>query len=139
MLREGVSCGPGTRVTVELDWDTMNSGVLMCAAAGYGAPGLDAREWSCGEQGAVYGVRFGLRLTNSLPCAVRITEVEGEKSHTNPTVVAAAAAYAVWEALGYEPPQEIHDRISGEVDVSRQRGGDYLGLFEKPRVAAIQR
>ena len=138
MSREGL-CSPGTRVTVELDWNTLDSGVLMCAAVGYGAPELGAREWSSWEKGALYGVRFGLNLANSLPCAVRITGVEGESSHTNPTVVAAAAAYAVWEALDYEPPKEIHDRICAEVDVSRQRGDDYLGFFEKPQVAAIYR
>ena len=129
----GVMCGPGTRVSVELDWDTLEPAVMVCLTEDQGEMSTWSDVFACLEQGALYGVRFALKVANTLPCTVRITELTGEREHTNPTVVAAAAAYAVWGAVGYQPPSEVHARVQGEVESSRHRSRDYLGLFEMSR------
>ena len=122
-------CGPGTRVSVEMDWDALEAGILMCLADDGGLRD-GSYGFACLEQGALYGVRFALRVANTLPCTVRVTELRGEPECTNATVVAAASAYAVWGAVGFEPPPEVHQRIQAEVEASRERASDHLGLFE---------
>jgi hypothetical protein len=113
-----------------MDWDALESGVLMCLANGGGGLLEGNHEFACLEQGALYGVRFALRVANTLPCTVRITELRGEPECTNATVVAAASAYAVWAAVGFEPPPEVHGRVQAEVEASRGRPSGHLGLFE---------
>lgn len=116
----------GARVTVELDWDALEPGVAIELADG--SPGGDERDaW---ERGAMHGVQFALDTSRALPCVVRVTEICADASCSGATVVAAAAACAVWEALEVTPPEAALQRIDARVRESRARDRHWLGRFD---------
>jgi len=85
------------------------------------------------EQGVVAGVRYALGVARALPCAVRVTELAGDVGITTPTVMGAAAATAVWEALEFEPAREVRDQVGRWVEESRERGPLWLADFAVDR------
>ena len=119
----------GARVSVELDWDAMEPGVeVRFAHRADGGPEPDVLAvW---ERSVVHGVRFALKVARSLPCAVRVTELCGDPAHTRPTLIAAAAAQAVWEALEFEPPPAVRAAVVAWVEESRGRGPLWLAEFQ---------
>lgn len=104
----------GARVSVELCWDALVPTIeVRFAPHGPEAPGPEVTAtW---EQAVVAGVRHALATARALPCDVRVTEVCGPPDHGRPTLFAAAAAWAVWEALEFEPPREVAARWRGWV------------------------
>ncbi len=121
----------GARVAVELDWDALEPGVVVrFAPRGRSAPSSDVLAvW---EQSVVHGVRYALAVARALPCGVLVSELCGDPEYTRPTVIAAAAAQAVWEALEIEPPAEVMARLQALVVESRERGPLWLADFEGP-------
>lgn len=119
----------GARVSVEMCWDVLEPGIeVRFAPWGREVPGTaDLAVW---EQSVAHGVRFALQVARALPCAVRVTEVAGDPGHTRPTVLAAAAAQAVWEALEFEPPFEVLERLQARVLESHERGPLWLADLE---------
>lgn len=115
----------GARVTVELDWDTLEPEVTL--AVGELAEAGRRAAW---EKGAVYGVGFALEAANALPCSVRITEIAGAGVETTPTVVAAAAAEAIWLAIGFAPPADVRARIARSVERGRRQPLSVLARFD---------
>jgi hypothetical protein len=115
----------GARVTVELCWDAFEPGIeVRFAPRGAGSPpGHVIEIW---EQAVARGVRYALGVARSLPCGVRIAEVCGDPAHARPTLFAAAAAQAVWEALEYEPPPEVTRRLQAHVEESGRHGQLWL-------------
>ena len=116
--------GPGTRVTVEVDWNVVEASIeadLFDAEPG-ADEGADA-ELEAWRDGAVQGAEHALATANALPCALRITEIWGESENTNATIVAAAAAHAVWEAIGYVPTVEERHALDRAVSLSLTTGG----------------
>ncbi len=128
--RQSVSHSAGARVTVELDWDSLETGIQVNLVAPEPCSERQAADMLVWEQGAVYGVRFALKAANVMPCAVCITEMCGDAACTNPTVVAAASACAVWEALEIHPPFELVEIMAARVRESRDRDRTWLGRFE---------
>lgn len=126
-----MQCGnttDGARVTVELDWDVLEAGVRVeLVAAGEGAP-VESPEVQRWIGGAMHGVRFAITAANSMPCLVRVTELAVGPGTTT-THVAAAAALAVWEALGLQPDPEVRERLDRRVAESRDADEDWLGDF----------
>lgn len=120
----------GARVTVELDWDSLDVGIQVNLVSAQPGSERQAAELLVWEQGAIYGVRFALKAANAMPCSVRITEMCGDAACTNPTVVAAASACAVWEALEIHPPFELVEIMAERVRESREQGRTWLGRFE---------
>ena len=114
----------GARVTVELDWDTLEPEVSVAPGR---SKGSRPRVW---EKGAVYGVGFALEAANALPCSVHITEIEAGGADTTPTVVAAAAAEAIWTAIGFAPPADVRARIARSVERSRRQPPSVLARFD---------
>ena len=108
---------PGTSVTVELDWNALEPSIEVMLEMGTETAGGDFEAWA---EGAVYGVRFALESSNALPCAARIREILGDFETTTATVVAAAAAHAIWEAIEYQPPPDVTASIERAVQRSRQ-------------------
>ena len=112
--------GPGTRVTVEVDWNvvepSLEANFLEQVESADGREDLLA--W---RSGALHGARHALDTANALPCGLRITEIYGELDNTNPTIVAAACAHAVWEAIGYAPSMDERQRLDQEVARSMTR------------------
>jgi len=117
-------------VTVELDWDSLETGIQVNLVAPEPYTESQAADMLVWEQGAIYGVRFALSAANAMPCSVRITEMCGDSACTNPTVVAAASAGAVWEALEIQPPFELVEIMAVRVRESRDRDRTWLGRFE---------
>jgi len=117
--------GPGTRVTVEVDWNVVEA-TIEADLFEDGPAGEDLDSWRCG---AVYGARHALDGANSLPCAVRITEIMGEVETTTATMVAAACAHAVWEAIGYAPSEEQTQALDLAVAASLGASPDELPGF----------
>lgn len=118
----------GARVTVELCWDAFEPGIeVRFAPRGDGAPPDDVIAiW---EEAVAHGVRYALGVARALPCGVRIAEVCGDPAHSRPTLFAAAAAQAVWEALEYEPPPEVTGWVRACVEESALRGPLWLAEF----------
>lgn len=108
---------PGTLVTVELDWNALEPSVDVLPDMDLGAVDVNFAAWA---EGAVYGVRFALESSNALPCAACIRQILGDFETTNATIVAAAAAHAIWEAIDFEPQPDVVARIEGAVQRSRQ-------------------
>lgn len=111
----------GTSVTVELDWNALEPSIDVLPDIDLGTVDVNFAAWA---EGAVYGVRFALESSNALPCAARIRQILGDCETTNATVVAAAAAHAIWEAIEFEPPPDVTARIEGAVQRSRQLAQD---------------
>lgn len=119
----------GARITVELDWDTLQPGVQVYLQEAGGPKPPDPAELRAWEQGAIYGVRYALGVANTMPCTVRITELSGDVHCMNPTLVAAAAATAVWEALEFEPAEPVRDSMRERVRESGFHKSIWLGTF----------
>jgi len=115
----------GARVSVELCWDVLEPTIeVRFAPHGPEAPGPGVlATW---EQAVVAGVRHALATARALPCDVRVTEVCGDPDYGRPTLFAAAAAWAVWEALEFEPPREVAERWQGWVADCASRGPLWL-------------
>jgi len=63
------------------------------------------KDW---QQEAVLGVQYALRAAGQRGRRVTVVHVIGDYTVTNPTIVGAAAMYAVWQGLGYQPlPSEV--------------------------------
>ena len=63
------------------------------------ASGYD--DWRAGVRA---GVSFALAAVGAKLVGVVVRRISGTSSDTNPTVVAVAAAHAVWKSLGLSPP-----------------------------------
>jgi len=55
------------------------------------------------QEGAIVGAAYALSKAARAECGVIITEIEGMITDTNPTIVAVATIYAVWNASGVRP------------------------------------
>ena len=128
--------GVGTQVTVEVDWNVLRASIEAELVDEFrdlsGLPPSEQeaqhelRRW---QRGALHGASHALEIANSLPCAVRITEICGEFESTNPTVVAAACARAVWQAMGYAPTEQQCAHLDHAVATSFSAGPEALPVF----------
>jgi hypothetical protein len=82
------------------------------------------------KAGARAGVAYALHSAGLGHCGVRITRIVGICSDTNPTIVAAAAARAVWSAAGVTPDPAIVARVVAQLFVSWERDATALPEFE---------
>jgi hypothetical protein len=124
----GIAHRAGARVSVELDWDSLEPAIEVRFTQQRG-PSPSADVVAVWEQSVVHGVRYALKVARALPCTVRVTKLCGDPAHSLPTLMAAAAATAVWEALEYEPPPEVRARLQELVTESRDRGPLWLADF----------
>jgi hypothetical protein len=72
------------------------------------ATALGYEDW---KQGAMVGVEYALRQANCLDCTVVVTKIVGMFTDTNPSIVAVAAAMAVWQALNYKPTEPEEKKL----------------------------
>jgi hypothetical protein len=103
---------------------------FACAGAGFSSQGylesvppLGYEPW---KDGALAGVRFALAVAGVSAAAVVITEIVGVTSDTNPTVVAVAAAHALWNALELNPPLRAVRFLDSQVSSSVGGAPDQL-------------
>lgn len=66
-------------------------------------------------EGAIYGVEFALLLAGICGASVEIKMIAGLDTDSSPTNIAAAAADAVWKAVGFHVPNEITQQINQAV------------------------
>ena len=121
--------GPGTRVTVEVDWNVVEPSIEAELFDDAGDTGEDAAGLEAWRAGAMHGARHALAAANALPCELRITEIYGEPESTNATIVAAACAHAVWEAIGYAPTAEERQVVDHAVAASLNAAPEALPTF----------
>ncbi len=111
-------------VSIELDWDQLGSQVSI-----EGGAGEESEVPAAIRDAAEYGVRFALGSASTLPCSARVTALGGSLALTNPTMVAAAAARAVWRALAFQPSPEMDEAIERQVAASHVPGQRELLRF----------
>lgn len=124
--------GYAARVVVEVE-PGADGIVVACSGPGWARQGAieqaSADGYADWKAGAVAGVAFALRIMG-VDCGVRVVLIEGMTTDTNPTIVAAAAARAVWQAIGFTPASELTRRIEAEVLGSWRRGHDASPCFD---------
>lgn len=116
-------------VVVTVDSATRERSIeFHCTGAGWtgqgyleDAPTTGYDDWKAGAQ---VGARFACEIAGVPGARVRIERITGMETDTNPTIVAAAAALAVWNAIGFEPAHSVHALVEAHVFASwkRQQG-----------------
>ena len=66
------------------------------------------------KAGAIEGAVYALRRAGGLGCGLVISQIIGVAGDTTPAAVGAAAANAVWDALGYRPPADEARRLEDD-------------------------
>lgn len=121
-------------VAVEVDRSSQEPGIeFRCSGRGFFSQGYEEIVPAVGyddwKNGASAGVAFALVVVEADLARVIVTRISGLGTDTNPSVVGATAALAVWRALGFEPPAEIISRLEEVVFGSWQRPQDEIPQF----------
>lgn len=84
---------------------------FACSGRGFTSQGyledVPASGYEDWKNGATIGVTFALATAGLRSAAVVIDRIVGQSTDTNPTIVAVAAAHALWRAVGFTPPEDI--------------------------------
>jgi hypothetical protein len=132
-VHQGLSYFAEVALEVEL---TGERGATRCACTGSGfvaqghleevpRDGYDG--WKAGGRA---GVDFAVSAAALPPARVTIVRIAGLTTDTNPTVVAAAAAFALWQVVGFSPPAHVIERLEAAVFTSWRRPPDQVPKFE---------
>ena len=121
--------GFAARVTITLEPAPAGPIVdLACTGDGWSGQGsiedVGPRGHDAWKAGARAGVAFALRIAGGRETRVCITRILGMTSDTNPTLVAAAAARAVWIAFEFTPPPALLAALDRRVLASWDREPD---------------
>ena len=90
-------------------------------------PGHGYDDW---RDGARAGIAFALREAGATDARVCVHAIRGMTTDTNPWIVAAAAANAVWTALDFEPTPEVVARVDARVFASWSAPRDAVPSFD---------
>lgn len=90
---------------------------------------VPAKGYDDWKQGAALGAEYALEVAGEEARSIVVSRIVGLTTETNPTVVGAAAALGVWEAVGYQPTPEQIQQIERNVFGSWQRPFDALPDF----------
>ncbi len=134
-LRQTGSAGYAARVTVRVDHDSREPGIhFACSGEGWKRQGAFEEATPNGyddwKAGARVGAEYALRRAGILGCRVTITKIIGMVTDTNSTIVAAAATFGVWQALGYQPDADERERIERVTLDSWSPGAPKLPSFD---------
>lgn len=126
--------GYAAKVTIVLDRTPAQPSIeLACTGRGWSSQGtpeeVGAHGYATWKAGACAGVAFALRCAGLHTYGVRITRIVGMTTDTNPTIVAAAAARAVWRATDFTPPPALLARFDAQVLASWDSDADALPVF----------
>lgn len=121
-------------VVLEVERPASTPGVdFSCSGQGFRSQGhieeVPATGYDHWKDGAKVGISFALSAAGTTDCRVKVTKIEGLSTDTNPTIVAYAAALAVWKALGFEPPKELVEKLEALVFTSWKRPYDEIPTF----------
>ena len=95
-------------VTVKLDPHSPNPSIRFALSEEEVVSNPVYEDWSLGAES---GASYALRIADRTDCAVTITQILCRIVDGNPTIVAAAAADAVWISLGFSPPDGIRENV----------------------------
>ncbi len=124
--------GYAGRVTIVLERTPARPYVeVACNGGGWSGQGVSAEGYDAWKAGACAGVLFALRCAGLHGHGVRIIRIVGMTTDINPTIVAAAAARAVWLAAGFTPPPELLARVEVQVLASWDGDADALPVFDE--------
>lgn len=107
-------------VALEIEFSGENTEVL-CACSGRGfvaqghiedVPDTGYEDWKAGARA---GIDFALSAAPLPPVRVTIRRISGSSTDTNPTVVGAAAALALWRAVDFSPPTQMIEKLEAAV------------------------
>lgn len=105
-----------------------------CHGAGFVGQGyledVPARGYELWKAGARAGVEHALAVAAVSPARVTIKRISGLTTDTNPTVVGAAAALALWRAVGFSPSRDVVERLEAAAFTSWRRPPDEIPRFE---------
>lgn len=127
--------GYAGQVTLVLDPRPARPGVeVACHGAGYSSQGTaeeaTADGYTAWKAGARAGAAYALRCAGLHDHGVRITRIVGMTTDTNPTIIAAAAARAVWRAARFTAPPELLARLEARVLTSWGPDADAVPVFD---------
>lgn len=98
---------------------------LRCSGLGWTGQGYledaPAHGYDDWKAGATVGATSACGVAGLAGARVTVERISGLLTDTNPTIVAAAAALAVWNAIGFQPPPPIFERLEAQVFASWQR------------------
>jgi hypothetical protein len=80
-------------ISVKIDLDTKDEWNNQFSGGGF-------RDWF---EGAIYGAKYGLEIAKVPNAQIKVKRIIGQIIDTTPTTVAAATAFAVWEAFEFQP------------------------------------
>ncbi len=113
---------------VSLDVEVVGPSMIVltdCTGAGFERQGAveyaSASGYDDWKQGAIVGSHFGLRVAGVSRARIAVRRIGGTTADTNPTVVAACAARAVWNALGIAHPSDAVSRLDALMAQSHAR------------------
>lgn len=120
------------RVTVQREPGVTESYIrLACSGAGWVAQGyaeeVPAEGYDDWKAGAVAGAEYALRLAG-IPCGVVVQKIVGLTTDTTPAAVGAATAYAIWQGLGWQPPETVIQQMERVVSSNKDDVPDFAVL-----------
>jgi len=124
-LRQRRSVGFVARVTVEVSITEKPTVSVNLEGDQWTTP---TESW---KAAAIYGASYALEVVERKDCAVRILKILGTIADSNATVIAAAAADAVWKALNCEPHALIRSEIEAVALGSWKAEPDKLREFRR--------
>lgn len=108
----------GASVTIQFESTSDRAYIFFqCSESGWGgtqgsweeATAQGYQDW---KAAAKVGIEYALRQANQTQTGIIVTRILGrDGTDTNPTIVAAAAAYAVWNAIDFRPSKEEEHRL----------------------------
>lgn len=115
-LRQVKGLGCAARVQVNVDIQAEQHYITFeCKGKGFLRQGYieeasdeGYKDW---KAGAVIGAEFALKICNHSEYGVIITKIEGMTTDTNPTIVAVATAFSVWDALSFKIEDELMSQL----------------------------
>jgi hypothetical protein len=123
------------RVSLTIEYPSTFLGIdFCCSGCGFFSQGyveeVTAEGYTDWKAGAKAGVEFALSIAKILNCHVVITKIEGlDITDTNPTIIGAAAALAIWSALKFEPSKEVIHQLETVVFSSWERSHEEIPIF----------
>jgi hypothetical protein len=128
----------GGRVAVVVDLDSPDRSVhFQCTGSGWIAQGhleeVPAVGYDDWKAGARAGIEFALSVAAKQSACVHVTRIVGMTTDSNPSSLAAAAAFAVWKALGHNPSPTALEELEAVVADSRTRPFDWVPVLEMTR------
>jgi hypothetical protein len=107
--------------------------VFECSGKGFLGQGsiedVPASGYEDWRAGARAGVSFALAAVGATTARVVVQRISGLSTDTNPTVVAVAAAHAVWNGLGVSPPSAASAQLERMMFSSGLRPADEVPSF----------